>query len=285
MGNIESTIKNSPKVKQLQDVVNNMTVSYVNETIQTAKQQIDVSQVQNIDLNDMNLTNCSVSVDQQAKIKAELNAVFISLPSSKTQFYEMVANIINTIVDNQEGIVRNFLTITKQNLDCYTDAELKMKLKSIVNINIQSKTTQSCEQSIMVNQKQNVFLSNVTCTDSSININQSAIVNSVANCLFSAISNNLIKDNRIKTSLRQFNGEYNPYYLSSPVDKNVDLPMIFTSSMCNTKNCPVYTDCLECPKCPDLNEINAKQQLTNTILYSIIIITIFITIMCIMKTI
>ena len=278
MGNTTSGVKETPKLKLLNDSLKDMSFNVVNTVFQEAIQNTNIEQSQNIVLDNLTLTNCSLNFSQQAKVKQELNAIFISLPTSPNQIFSMMSEIINQIVDFQTGVVNEFLGVAKSSLNCITDSELKLKLNSILKVNIQSSVVQSCISNIDIRQRQNIIFQNVKCTGGSINVDQTAIVNSVSNCLFSAISNSISNDTRIKTAIRKYNGEYNKNYLSQSIgeDSN-DLPLIINDDMCNSRECPSYGDCLPCPACIDIISVENDKKIIDLTRYIILIIVFFIT--------
>ena len=280
MGNTNSNTKSSSKIDILKQLSNDISFNVVDQVIQTARQYIQVNQEQDVIINNADLKDCEVNILQNAEINAKINAIFISIPTSKNQYFDFMVEIVNNIINNQNSIITDFINLTKMNLNCITDEELKLKMKFIMKVNIENTTKQECESLLSLKQKQNVLLQNIKCENSKININQNAIVKVISNCLFQSISSSIIKDNRIKTAIRQFNGEYDN--LTEPLNENVILPFIFTG--CKKQNCSSYTDCLECPKCPNLIEIDNKQKVTNLTIYLIIIIILFITLLSIIKT-
>jgi hypothetical protein len=263
MGNI--TTRPTKKLEAITNILSDYSLNVSTNITQQVAQNTIVNNVINFDMRNANLNNCTISVSQSATIVANQVAVFQSMFSNPRELVKQIISnqdsILNQAMNSNNSIMQSFLPILRKQTKSNSLVSLKTNLTSIVRSNINQTSIQAATQNTFLNQSMNVNLSNIFCTNSTITISQSSVVNVTQNAFFSLTASTLLSDPSIKSALREFNGDYEAGLLDEQIDPGMTLPPVCYGNkppVLSPKNpiCPPPPPCncgsITCPNCEDV---------------------------------
>jgi hypothetical protein len=262
MGNIPATP--TKKLSMLVTETNDFSVSITNNVIAEATQQIISSQTQNILIENVNLTNCPLTIRQEAEIIAKQEAAFKVFLSNPKKVLKTLTEGPNSLFGqafaSNSSIMKDFLDSAKQSFNAVDDSDLRMKLTNIIKVNISQSSISRASQKVLSVQSQNISLSNVTCTgtdeksqsqsQSKIDIVQKAKIEAYQQVLVQIVSDVLSSNPNFRRAVREFNGDYNKGLLDEQIDPGTILPSSCPTDLLpptRLEDCP---GCEDCPICP-----------------------------------
>jgi hypothetical protein len=263
MGNIST--RPTKKIEAITNILSDYSLNVSTNIAQQISQNTIVNQVINFDMRNANLNNCTVSVSQSATIVANQVAVFQAMFSNPRELVKQIIgnqnSILNQALNSNDKIMQSFLPILQKQTKSNSLTSLKTNLTSIVRANINQTSIQAATQNTFLNQSMNVNLSNIFCTNSTINITQSSVVNVTQNAFFSLTAGSLLSDPSIKSAFREFNGDYELGLLDEQIDPGMTLPPICYGNKPpvlppDNPTCPLPPPCncgsITCPNCENI---------------------------------
>ena len=235
---------------ELNDFSANVSMQISNE----AKQNIVISQTQNIVLKDGILDGCTFEANQNADVIASQLATFKATLSNPKQMLKRLTDGPNSIFgqmfSSNSPVMTGFIDSAKQAFGSNDKAEVRSQLTNIVKININQSVISKAAQSIFVNQSQNFLMSGFSCKNSTIKISQNAIISAFQNVSVSVLMDTLGSNPKFRESIRRFNGDYDPNVLNEQVDASVNIPPVCASDLTPVPRQTPCPPCAECPTCP-----------------------------------
>ena len=252
MGNISSNP--TKKIDMLIQETNDFSVSITNNVIAEASQSILVSQEQNVKFENLELKGCNVNVTQKVNVLANQEATFRTFLENPTKVIQSLTDGPNSLFGqafaSNSSIMKDFLNTAKSAFKVADMSNLRMKLTNIMKININQSSISRASQNVLVVQKQNILLQNLSCTDSDITIAQEAIVKAFQNVLVQVVSDTLSSNPSFRQAIREFNGDYNKGLLDEQVDNYADMPKACMSDLIPPTKLEACPPCSDCPICP-----------------------------------
>jgi len=263
MGNVSSRRTN--RVAVLQNVVSDISTNIVSSVIAEASQTIAVNQEQNVNLSNIRINGCGIKIVQRATIEANQTLSLKSFFSNPRKVVDALTkgskSMLEQAMTSQSQVMKDFLASVKKNTNSNTDAQLKSNITNIMKTNINQSTIARANQNIFVNQTQNVNISGLTCTNGMIEITQELVLNAAQNVIVSVVQDSLFKDPKMRSALREFNGDYDQGYLDQDLDEGMNI-----SDACIDKKDPVVIQG-KCPPCVDCApcEVSSVDEIVGTL--------------------
>jgi hypothetical protein len=292
MGNLVTKAP-SRKMAVLAQEMTDISANISSKVTMEAIQNIAVAQNQNILITDSELQGCDLSFQQQARVTAAQQASFRAVLSNPREIVKKLTqgpdSIMGQAFASNSKVMKEFLTTARRTMDAPTDADLRLKMATIVKTNISQQVVMRVVQNIALLQNQNVLFRNVSCkpspdgTKTTISVVQSAVVDAFQNAMFTLLADSLSTDPGFRRAVREFNGEYSENALQEENDSPVFIP---PSCMCpqldkSRPQCPPCQDCPDCgqlqfPECSDL-------VLRANLLYAVLFIIVGLSLLLILR--
>jgi hypothetical protein len=209
MGN---TIPNpTTKVSYLYESVNDIIMQSMYSSISKAECNAQLFQKQNIIISDVTLSNCDLNINQYANVLCNLVAFFdqnFNNPSDTNgaKILSFVNQTVDKFTASSDPVIKNFLNVVKErNQNRSINLDVNAYIKNSINQNINVNDFKSCSSSVFVVQDQQVIINDSSCKDGKININQTAIIQDYAKCIFGGILNAIMVEPSFRDILRTFN--------------------------------------------------------------------------------
>jgi hypothetical protein len=244
----------SKKTEMLFEEMNDFSANITSTILAEASQNISVVQAQNIVIKNSTFTNCQLKFQQEAEITAKQIAVFKVFLSNPRQVLKKLTqgpnSMLGQMFNSTSPVMNEFLDTARNNFKAETNIDLRQRLTNIMKMNISQTAITKATQNIMINQNQNVFMDNISCTSSGLNIDQKAVVNATQNVIVQIVMNSLSSNPQFRQSIRQFNGDYNKDLLNEEIDAGVEIPEVCMDDLKPTQRQSVCSECEKCPICP-----------------------------------
>lgn len=209
MGN---TVPNkSTKLSYLYEAANDIIVKTMYTSVANAECNAQVYQNQTVILSDLTLSNCSLNINQYATVLCNLVAFFEQnfnnpTDTSGTNILSFVSKVVDDFASSTDPVIKNFTdVVNKRNKDRSVNLDAKTYIKNTILQNINISDFKSCSSDVFVVQDQKVIINASMCKDGKIEINQSAVIQNYASCIFGGILNAITVEPSFRDILRTYN--------------------------------------------------------------------------------